>query len=317
MVRYRRGFLAAAVAAGLALASGTQVFAQDKIRVGLLPFSESLGAVIADKQGLFKQEGLDVELSKVGSGAQAVPVLQAGKLEIVLSNTITTLQAIEAGLDAVIVAPSAVVRSAPPDTTSAVLVRKGGDIKTPKDLEGKRFAVNVINSTAWLYAVAFLDKHGISRSKVRFVEVPFPQMNDPLINGQLDAIGQVEPFRTIAEGTGKVDILGWTYVEVQPNADVTQYLALRSWVDKHRSAAVKFARAVIQGSKYLNENEAAAREANLQFTNLNPALKDKVMLPRFGTEVSGAEVRKTMDLMLKYGLLKKRVDVSKHILRTK
>lgn len=317
MLGYRTGFLGIAFAAGLALAFGTPAFAQQKIRVGLLPFSESLGAVIADKQGLFKKEGLDVELSKVGSGAQAVPVLQAGKLDIVLSNTITTLQAIEAGLDAVIVAPSAVVRASPPDTTSAVLVRKGGAIKTPKDLEGKRFAVNVINSTAWLYANAFLDKHGVDRSKVRFVEVPFPQMNDPLLNGQLDAIGQVEPFRTIAEGTGKVDVIGWTYVETQPNADVTQYLALRSWVNKNRSAAVKFARAVIRGSKYLNENEAAAREANLQFTNLNPALKDKVMLPRFGTEVSAAEVSKTMDLMLKYGLMKKRVDVSKHVLKMK
>ncbi|HEX7053187.1 MAG TPA: ABC transporter substrate-binding protein [Burkholderiales bacterium] len=313
MTGYRRRFLVCL--AGLALLSGNAALAQDKIRVGVLPFSESLGAVIAERQGLFKKAGIDVELSRVGSGAQGVPLLQAGKLDIVLSNTITTLQAIEAGLDAVIVAPSAVVRRAPPDTTSAVLVRKGGPIRTPKDLEGRRFAVNVINSTAWLYAVGFLEKHGVDRSKVRFVEVPFPHMNDPLINGQLDAISQVEPFRTIAEGTGKVEVIGWTYLEVQPNADVTQYLALRSWVDQHRDAAVKFARAVIEGSKYLNENEAAAREANLQFTNLNPALKDKVMLPRFGTEVSAAEVGRTMALMLKFGLMKKPVDISRHVLK--
>src|SRR5688500_3284406 len=81
--------------------------AQDKIRLGLLPFSESLPAVIADKQGYFKAQGLDVEISRVQSGAQAVPVLQAGKLDIVLSNTVTTLQAMEAGLDATIVAPGA------------------------------------------------------------------------------------------------------------------------------------------------------------------------------------------------------------------
>ena len=50
------------------------------------------------------------------------------------------------------------VRSAPPDTTTALIVRKGA-IGTLKDLEGKRVAVNVINSSAWLHAVAALEKH--------------------------------------------------------------------------------------------------------------------------------------------------------------
>lgn len=296
------------------LVSG-QAAAQDKIRLGLLPFSESLGAVIADKQGYFKAEGLDVEITKVQSGAHAVPVLQAGKLDIVLSNTITTLQAMEAGLDATIVAPSAVVRATPPDTTNALIVLKDGPINSPKDLEGKRIAVNVINSTAWLYIVAYLDKHGIDRNKVRFVEVPFPQMNDPLLNRQVDVIGQVEPFRTIIQGTGKVDVLGYVYVEVQPNADITQYIALTPWVKKNREAAKKFARAVVKGSQFLNANAAAAREFNQQFTGLNPKLKDKVLLPRFATEVNPAEARRTMELMLKYGLLKKPVDLSGRILQ--
>ena len=43
--------------------------------------------------------------------------------------------------------------ASPPDTTTAVIVRKAS-IKSLKELEGKRVAVNVINSTAWLHAVA-------------------------------------------------------------------------------------------------------------------------------------------------------------------
>jgi NitT/TauT family transport system substrate-binding protein len=288
--------------------------AQDKIRLGLLPFSESLPAVIADKQGYFKAQGLDVEITRVQSGAQAVPVLQAGKLDIVLSNTVTTLQAMEAGVDATIVAPGAAARAKAPDTSNALMVLNDGVIKTPKDLEGKRVAVNVINSTTWLYVVAFLEKHGVDRSKVRFVEVPFPQMNDPLLNKQVDAVGQVEPFRTILEGTGKARVLGFVYIEVQPNADITQYIALTPWVQKNRGAAQRFARALIKGAEYLNTNEAAARDANLQFTNLNPALKDKVMLPRFTTEVSAQEVQRTQDLMLRYGLMKQPVNVAQRVL---
>jgi NitT/TauT family transport system substrate-binding protein len=164
MIDIRVWFLAGALATGVLLSPLTAV-GQERIKLGLLPFSESLAAVIADKQGYFKQEGLEVEASKFDSGAIAVPVLQSGRLDIVLSSTVSTFQAIEQGLDAMVLAPGAIVRTAPPDTTTAVVVRKGS-IKSLKELEGKRLAVNVINSTAWLHAAAFLEKHGVDRSKM-------------------------------------------------------------------------------------------------------------------------------------------------------
>jgi NitT/TauT family transport system substrate-binding protein len=286
--------------------------AQEKIRLGLLPFSESLAAVIADKQGFFKEEGLDVEIAKFESGAIAVPVLQSGRMDIVLSNTVSTFQAVEQGLDAVVLAPGAVVREAPPDTTTALIVRKGA-IKALKELEGKRIAVNVINSSAWLHMVATLDKHGVDRAKVRFSEVPFPQMNDPLLNGQLDAVGQVEPFRSALMATGNAEIVSWTYVETAPNTDITQYVALAPWVEKNRATAAKFVRALTKGAQFAASNEAATRDINQQFTNLNPALKDKVLLPRLGAAINVKEMNHTMQMMQKYGLLKTPVDLSRRV----
>ena len=221
----------------------------DKLRVGLLPFSEALGAVIADKEGYFKAEGIEIEVTKFQGGAAAVPVLQSGRIDIAFSNTVSTLQAIEAGLDAVVLAPAAVVRSAPPDTTTALMVRKDS-LKSIKELEGKRVAVNVINSTAWLHAVADLALHGVDYTKVRFTEVPFPQMNDPLVNSQVDAIAQVDPFRSALMATGKAEIVSWPYIESAPGTDITQYLALTSWVEKNHDIAVKFARAVIKGAQF-------------------------------------------------------------------
>src|ERR1044071_8875175 len=302
----------AIVLAATALLPPLTAVGQERIKLGLLPFSESLAAVIADKQGFFKEEGLEVEASKFDSAAIAVPVLQSGRLDIVLSSTVSTFQAIEQGLDAVVLAPGAIVREAPPDTTTAVMVRKGG-IKSLNELEGKRVAVNVINSTAWLHAVALLDKHGVDRSKVRFSEVPFPQMNDPLLNGQLDAVVQVEPFRSALMATGNAEIIGWPYVETAPNTDITQYIALTSWVEKNRTLAAKFQRAVAKGAQFAASNEAATRDINQQFTNLNPALKDKVLLPRLGTAINLKEMNHTKELMVKYGLLKTPVDLSKRV----
>ena len=311
MTDIRRLSCAIGLAIGVLLSPFAAV-AQEKIKLGLLPFSESLAAVIADKQGFFKAEGLEIESSKFDSAAIAVPVLQSGRLDIVLSSTVSTFQAVEQGLDAVVLAPGAIVRASPPDTTTAVLVRKGS-ITSLKELEGKRVAVNVINSTAWLHAVALLDKHGVDRSKVRFTEVAFPQMNDPLLNGQLDAIVQVEPFRSALMATGNAEIVGWPYVETAPNTDITQYIALASWVEKNRATAAKFVRAVTKGAEFAASNEAATRDINLQFTNLNPALKDKVLLPRLGTAINLKEMSHTIAMMQKYGLLKTPVDLSKRV----
>src|SRR5262249_22456755 len=148
----RRSSCAIALAAGVLL-SPLAATAQEKIRLGVLPFSESLAAIIAEKQGFFKEEGLEVEISKFESGAIAVPVLQSGRMDIVLSNTVATFQAIEQGLDAVVLAPGAIVRSSPPDTTTALIVRKGS-IKSMKYLEGKRIAVNVIKNLVSVRMVA-------------------------------------------------------------------------------------------------------------------------------------------------------------------
>lgn len=311
MIDTRGWSFALALLAGMLLSPFTAA-AQETIRLGLLPFSESLGAVIADKQGFFKDAGITVESAKFDSGAIAVPVLQSGRMDIVLSSTVATFQAIEQGLDAVVLAPAAVVRTAPPDTTTAVMARKGS-ITSPKDLEGKRIAVNVINSTAWLHAVAWLEKHGVDRSKVRFTEVPFPQMNDPLLNGQLDAVVQVEPFRSALMATGNAEIVGWPYVETAPDTDITQYIALTSWAQKNHALAAKFVAAVTKGAQFAASNEAATRDINVQFTNLNPALKDKVLLPRLGTAINLKDMGRTIELMQKYGLLKSPVDLSKRV----
>ena len=102
-------------------------------------------------------------------------------------------------------------------------------------------------------------------------------------------------------GPGKAEIVSWTYVETAPNSDITQYIALAPWVEKNRATAEKFARAVIKGAQFANANEAATRDINQQFTGLNPALKDTVLLPRFGTAVNVGETTRTMELMRAWG----------------
>jgi ABC-type nitrate/sulfonate/bicarbonate transport system substrate-binding protein len=139
-------------------------------------------------------------------------------------------------------------------------------------------------------------------------------MNDPLLNGQVDAIVQVDPFRSALMATDKAQIMSWTYVETAPGTDITQYLALGPWVARNRDTALKFARAVMKGAQFASTNEAATRDINQMWTGLNPAFKDKVLLPQLGTAINVAGMARTMELMQRFGLLKAAIDISPRVL---
>jgi hypothetical protein len=72
---------------------------------------------------------------------------------------------------------------------------------------------------------------------------------------------------------------------------------------------------VIKGAEFAKANEAVAREINVSYFKLNPALKDKVLLPEFGTTVNVAGMARTVELMQKYGMLQKPIDISSRVLK--
>ena len=314
---FARRYLISTLATSFLVLAALSARADDnvqRIRLSLLPFSESLGAVIAEKEGFFKEDGLQVETTLFASGALALPVLQSGRIDIAFSNTIATLQVIERGLDIIVLGPGATARKTAPDTTFAVMVLKDG-IKNLKELEGKRVAVNVIRSATWLYAVAGLEAAGVDWTKVRFIELPNTEQNAALLNKQVDAITQPEPFRTVLMDTGKAEILQYPMVATGPGTDITQYIALSSWASQNRDTAIRFARAVAKGSEFANTNIAVTRDINQQFTNLNPAYKEKVEIPLFGSKINVEGMQQTMELMVKFQLLKGPVDITPHILK--
>ena len=141
-------------------------------------------------------------------------------------------------------------------------------------------------------------------------------MNDPLLNNQVDMISQVDPFATVLMDTGKVDSIAYTNVEAQPGANLTQYVAMSKWVEANSDLAHRFARAIVKGATFANDpaNEAETRQINVDFTRLNPALKDRLMLPLFGIEPDLSQIKRTEALMLKYKMLASPVELSGRIL---
>ena len=79
---FLRALLCGAAAASLAgLVAGAPAWAQDKVKVGAYASISDAPLYIAQEKGYFKEQGLDVEIVKIDSGAVLTTLLSTGDLD--------------------------------------------------------------------------------------------------------------------------------------------------------------------------------------------------------------------------------------------
>src|SRR5512139_140837 len=165
-----------------------------KLKVGMLPVADAAQLKVAIDRGLFKAEGLTVETQLLQGGAESVPKLKSGNLDLSFGAYVPFFMAQESGvIDLRIVADA--FQSAP--GTHVILVPKDSPVHSLQDLKGKKVGVNVIKNLSSLMVQATLQPNGVMLDDQKdFAQVPFPNMEQALKSGTVDAVQAVEPFNT-------------------------------------------------------------------------------------------------------------------------
>ncbi|MBI4319930.1 MAG: ABC transporter substrate-binding protein [Chloroflexi bacterium] len=283
-----------------------------QLRAGVMPIENNSIVYAADKLGYFKDEGLTVETSVIGGGAEIIPGVIAGRLNFGYSNVVSVLQARAQGFDVVIVSGVVAAPSSPPDA-DRMMVKADSTLKTANDLVGKRLGTNNLNNIVWLLERAWLKKGGADPDKVTFREIPFPQMADAIVNGQIDVGWTIEPFGSVAVEAGKLKVFAHPLYEYQPGMDVAVFVASEKWVKENPNTAAGYANALGRAIDLMTKNVADRKKYGIEFTKTEPALMDKIVLAPLRTKVDQTTLQKTADLMVEHGLLKEKLDVSKMI----
>ena len=278
-----------------------------KLRIGVIPIAGLTPIYAATKLGFFKDEGLEVTLETSSGGAQSLPLVVQGTLQISNAPVVSVALANQQGFDLRMLPPSLDEKSVAPAQT-ADLVLKNGPIKTVMDLKGKRIAVNTINSVNWLYDRAFLQKHGLNPADVTYVELPFPSMIDALLNGNVDAVNIPSPFQQIAMSTGKVRQLGFPFFEIQPGLPITAFAATAKWLAANPITTAGFLKAMRRAVVYMRANPTEAKALIAEYTKSKPELVSQLAVDDWSTTLSPTALSKTLDLMQHEGLLKKAID---------
>lgn len=298
-----------AAAAQPTSASAGQAPELKNLKVGIIPVAALTPPIVANKLGYFKDEGFEnVEFTTLGGGAELLPAVEAGKLDLALSAYFSVFQAREQGFDFWIVCNNDSATDGPKDGFG-VTVLNDSTIQSVKDLEGKKVATNTNPSISIAYIAAGMKKVGADYKKVNWVEMGFPQMPDALFNKQVDAIAAIEPSHTVAATSGKARDIAYPYVEATPGIDLGGFIATGNWVKQNPITAQKFTRALARAQAYMSQNKDTAIKEIVDFSKLNTDVVQKMYMPVWRTKPDPARVQSMADLMLDTGMLKQKIDV--------
>jgi NitT/TauT family transport system substrate-binding protein len=198
---------------------------------------------------------------------------------------------------------------------TAVIARKGEGIKTGRDLNGKRVAVNTNRNVIWLYVREWIRQTGGDLSTITFREVAFPQMIDALKQKQVDAAFEINVFVIAASKDPALEVVSFPYREVQPGVQPSQYLAMRKFVEGDKDKISRFLRALNRGNEWFDAHIGTDELFSLvaEFTRLPEAVVRQMKFQPVAKANEVEELAKTKELMKREGLLKADVDVSRMI----
>ncbi len=238
--------LAAAVPGG-ALAQVRPLLHVRVVHVPVLIFAP---LYVAIERAYFAREGLEVELIDTPGGGSSFAVLASGRAEAVVGGLGAALfNAAARGLDFKVVGPAHLER--PPVSTPVVVSRKAfesGEIRSIKDLRGKRVSVNVIGSATEFWLNAALLKGGLTLTDVQEVAVNFPDVPAALANGAIAAGMLGEPLATLAEDRGQIVRLSEDFIN---GVQVTAVYFSGDFMRRHPREAVGFMVAWLRASRDL------------------------------------------------------------------
>lgn len=287
--------------------SGGKGLEKKTLTVASLPLVDGAALYIAQQKKFFEAEGLKVNVKTVQKSTDALPALIKGDVDVIASaNYVTFLEAADAGtLKLQVLAEAATLT---PNMMN-VLVKPDSKIKTAKDLEGKKVAVNIPNNIQSLTLNAILKANNVDASKVKYVQIPFPQMGPALEKGQVDAIHVVEPFLTDYQKKlgARVAVNGGS----QPVTDtpISGYVGTRQFTEKNPKTAAAFQRAIIKAQQIAASDRKSVESVLPSYAKIDPQVASVITLPGFPTSLNTTRVQRVVDLMNTAGLLPNKLDL--------
>ncbi len=221
---------------------------KELITVGVLPTEDAAPIIIANSEGLFAQEGLNVNVTLFTSAKDRDIALQSGKIQIAESDPITSIIQFSQGLHIKIISKlwggyanqSVFYILSPPNSTARTL----DDVKT----------IGISQTTIIEYVTyKLIQLAGKDPNSYTFINIPNIAIRySTLMNGKIDAATLPDPLASLAILKG-AHILASTNM-YNKSFTMSVLIANSDWLNNHKEVMVKFLRAVNRAIQLISSN---------------------------------------------------------------
>lgn len=278
------------------------------IRVGAIPIADTAAVYLGADKGFFADEGLDIEVVPITGGSVAVPGVMSGDFDFAFSNIISMFVARDQGLPITFVTNGTTNTGEEGADIAAIVVAEDSPLQRPADLEGKTVSSNLLSNIGDTTIRHTVDADGGDGSTLEFVEVAVPEVMAALERGQIDAGLVVEPFLTKALNEGG-RALGWNYVAVSEQMDVSGYFTLEKTIEEKPELVEKFVKAMTTSLEYANDNPDEVRRIVPTYTQIDEATAQSMVLPRFLAQFNRSSAEILGKAAAKYGTISQEPDL--------
>lgn len=275
---------------------------QPTIRVGVIAAASAVPLYIAQDLGYFKQQGLTVKIVTTSGGSTAIPQLLGGGLDITLTNDVGAISAQAKGTANLKFVFSGENATPGADTIDAL---PSSGITGPAGLTGKTISLSSLNDVVYLAVNQTLDDDGVNHSSVHFVQIAFPDTEQALRTGQVDAASQLTPYNAqSAQQSGAKTVLE-PFAANSPTAGlpIATYVATAAFAAKNPRTVAAFQRAMTKAAQTATSQPATDRREVAKFVKIGAAVVAAMTLPAYPATLTTTDLDRVVTLMRRYGLL--------------
>ncbi len=244
-----RGLLAS-VAVVLIASTAVGASAQP-VKIGHLGIVADAPFYLAIENGYFKDEGLQVELERFNSAAQATAPLSQNQVQVVGGGMSAALfNAFARGWPVRIAIPR--TRDVPGYSSDTLILRSDlrSSVSDLQDLKGKKIAINAPSGALHYMVGKMLESANLKLTDVELVVMPWPNMGPALETKAIDAGAVVEPFAAIYnEKNIAFPFRRAAQVLTKPYFEVSVILYNSDWSDRNPEQAKAFTVAYLRGAR--------------------------------------------------------------------
>lgn len=264
--------------------SGTST---ESVRLEYIAAFGSLPLHVAEVEGFFEKQGLEVSSTESTDVAGGVAAL-GKQFDIVLGSPPIMFAANEHGAELQAISGMQVVDK---DHLNTVLVSKE-PVKKYKELEGKSVGEISLSGGSIQATKYLIQSEGGDPSAVKFSAVPLPTMADQVKAGRIDAAVSAVPFFTGLEdvSVGDEDISASAVEAIthgkQTSTQTAIMIATKGWIEEHPEAGGKFRTAVAEGIAWIEENPEEATKLLAEWLGLEESVVEAAPTPGFSATIS-------------------------------